>query len=140
MKFSIIKTVHSLENETMIMNGVLNYIRVTDLSYCEKEFFCFLVKKEKDVIVGGVTGYYFLGHVNVDWLWIEKVYRNKGLGSKLLKALDNFAIQVQCRFITLQHFDEMLISFYNKNGYFIEFIQKGFDSKNIKYNMRKELI
>jgi ribosomal protein S18 acetylase RimI-like enzyme len=77
----------------------------------------FVSKDETGKIIGGITGSMFWHHIHIDFLWVDKSYREKGLGRKLLKELEEFAIEKGCRFIYLDTFSFQAPKFYIKNGY-----------------------
>ncbi|AVR00225.1 GNAT family N-acetyltransferase [Oceanobacillus iheyensis] len=99
----------------------------------------FVVKDNKGEIIGGITGEMFWHHVHIDILWVDENFRENGYGSKLVKKLEDFAIEKGCRFIYLDTFSFQAPEFYKKNGYeifgMLENHPKGFN----QYFLHKKL-
>jgi N-acetylglutamate synthase-like GNAT family acetyltransferase len=69
-------------------------------------------------IIGGIFGYasyYKIGYI--DTLWVDENYRYKGIGTKLLIAIENDLHEFGCEVIHLETFDFQGPEFYKKNGY-----------------------
>jgi ribosomal protein S18 acetylase RimI-like enzyme len=77
----------------------------------------FVSKDETGKVIGGITGNMYWLHIHIDFLWVDKSYREKGLGRKLLIELEEFAIEKGCRFIYLDTLSFQAPEFYIKNGY-----------------------
>lgn len=74
---------------------------------------CFL----KDRLIGfiwGNAGYAGLGFIS--WLMVEKDYRKKGYGKKLMNTYEDFIRGIKGHVVELYCFEEMK-EFYEKNGY-----------------------
>lgn len=99
----------------------------------------FVIKDDKGEIVGGITGEMFWHHLHIDILWVDENFRENGYGSKLVKKLEDFAIEKGCRFIYLDTFSFQAPEFYKKNGYevfgMLEDHPKGFN----QYFLHKKL-
>ncbi len=99
-----------------------NYIREKVIEYNQKhlsneekapsEKVSFIVKNEKEEIVGGITAITFWHHVHVDFLWVSEECRHEGYGSKLIKLIEEFAIEKGCRLINLDTFSFQAPDFY----------------------------
>ena len=72
----------------------------------------FIVKNENEEIVGGITGITFWHHVHVDFLWVSEEYRHEGYGTKLIKRIEEFAIEKECSLINLDTFSFQAPAFY----------------------------
>ncbi|MDC3413171.1 GNAT family N-acetyltransferase [Terrihalobacillus insolitus] len=99
----------------------------------------FVIKDNKEKIVGGITGNMFWYHLHIDILWVDENIRENGYGSKLLKKMEDFAIEKGCRLIYLDTFSFQAPEFYKKNGYevfgMLEDHPKGFN----QYFLQKRL-
>ncbi|MEK4642968.1 GNAT family N-acetyltransferase [Bacillus sp. PK30] len=77
-----------------------DYIREKVIEYNQKhlsneektpsEKVSFIVKNEKEEIVGGITAITFWHHVHVDFLWVSEECRHEGYGSKLIKLIEDY--------------------------------------------------
>jgi GNAT superfamily N-acetyltransferase len=72
-------------------------------------------------MIGGMVNYFIFGGVKlcseVAW-WVEPEYRKTGVGKDLIDALEYWAKNIDCRFVTLSALDkDYLPKFYEKIGY-----------------------
>lgn len=99
----------------------------------------FSLKDSQGNLVGGIQGYYFYGSGLVDMLWVEKPYRKKGYGRKLVEAFEHYAQSCGAAFMTVSTMDWWeAISFYTSMGYEIEFIREGYAQNSKQYTLRKD--
>ncbi|SET54887.1 Acetyltransferase (GNAT) family protein [Salinibacillus kushneri] len=82
-----------------------------------KEDISFLLKNDKDEIVGGITGTIYWDHLHVDFLWVDNRERSRGNGTKLLNKIEDFARTRGCNFMFLDTFSFQAPEFYQKNGF-----------------------
>ena len=76
------------------------------------------VIKDNDKIVGGITTIlYYRKCLYINVLWVKENYRHNGLGSKLLKKVEDEVKQQGCALIHLDTFDFQAPDFYLKHGY-----------------------
>ncbi|MED4952610.1 GNAT family N-acetyltransferase, partial [Bacillus cereus] len=87
------------EDSDYIREKVIEYNQkyLADEEKTPSEKVSFIVRNEKEEIVGGVTAITFWHHVHVEFLWVSEEYRHKGYGSKLIKLIEEFAIEKGCR-------------------------------------------
>lgn len=62
------------------------------------------MRNEKGKIVGGIIVIIFWYYVYVDFLWVFEEYRYEGYGIKLIKFIEEFVIEKECRLINLDIF------------------------------------
>ena len=83
----------------------------------EEENFCFYIVENKKLIAGITGKIDFYNWMNVELLWVDKKFRNQGLGSKLINEIKNFAINKSCVGIRLTTWDFQAEEFYKKHGF-----------------------
>ncbi|HEY1881624.1 MAG TPA: GNAT family N-acetyltransferase [Candidatus Cybelea sp.] len=75
-------------------------------------------KNDRGDVLGGITATVYCWRVLcIDVLWVNEEYRGKGLGSKLLEAVENEARRMGCALAHLDTFDFQAKRFYLKHGY-----------------------
>lgn len=79
--------------------------------------FSVLLKDESNNIHGGILAYFDSESVFIDILWVDENSRHQGHGSKLLRAAENEACKLGCRYSTLDTWSFQAEEFYLKNGY-----------------------
>jgi len=93
-----------------------------------KKYFTKLIKNKTNVVFGAfdkeklagiivVKPEDFGGVIYVDWLVVDKNYRNKGVGSRLLTTVDNWALENKYHHLYLLTQNRKNINFYIKRGY-----------------------
>ena len=103
------------------------------------EFFAFFIRDEEGRIVGGCGGDNVFGCFFVAQLWVAEPLRNKGYGTKLMRAAEKTAIENGCHFMAVNTMDWEALDFYKKLGFYVEFERRGFDKNSIFYFLRKNL-
>ena len=133
-------TANFTESEAIkIKNGVLEFLQEIDENYCPSKDMVLTLKDGYGNLYGGAVGFYFLGCLNVDWIWVNKEYRGQGEGKKILGMIDEFALQNNNRFIILFCYGGGMLDFYKQHGYYIEFSRVSYDHNIIKYYLRKDM-
>lgn len=73
---------------------------------------------EKGNILAGVLGKLNAWNcLRIDILWVDKDYRKKGLGSKVLTEVERISKEHGCYLVQLDTFDFQAKDFYLKHGY-----------------------
>jgi ribosomal protein S18 acetylase RimI-like enzyme len=72
---------------------------------------------ENGEIVGGITGKMNYNRCHVSGLGIEKEFRSSGYGALLMKEIEEAAIEIGAKIITVSTQDFQALSFYEKLGY-----------------------
>lgn len=73
--------------------------------------------KNGNIIAGILSKMYCWNCLYIDVLWVKEEHRKDGLGSRLLKEIENVAIEKGCYLIHLDTFDFQAKDFYIKHGY-----------------------
>ena len=100
--------------------------------------FCF-VEEEDGKILGAITGRAYYNEVHIGDLIVSKDCRRSGLGSKLVKAVEEYYSGKCYDIITLTTFGFQAPEFYKKLGYKIEFVRENKDPKLSKYFLSKAI-
>ena len=100
--------------------------------------FCF-VEEEDGKILGTITGRAYYNEVHIGDLIVSKDCRRSGLGSKLVKAVEEYYSGKCYDLITLTTFGFQAPEFYKKLGYKIEFVRENKDPKLSKYFLSKAI-
>lgn len=99
----------------------------------------FLVKNDKDEIIGGIAGFSYYGCHHIDTLWVHPDFRKQGLGSQLVQRVEQLGIERKCLFMTVNTMDWEALSFYQKLGFEIEFVRTGYEKESKFYFLKKPL-
>ena len=108
-------------------NVVLNY-----------DDFCF-VEEENGEILGAITGRAYYDEIHIVDLIVSKKCRRSGLGSRLVKTVEEHYSGKGYSTITLTTFGFQAQEFYKKLGYQLEFVRENPDPKISKYFFKKHL-
>ncbi|ABY43667.1 GNAT family N-acetyltransferase [Bacillus mycoides] len=121
-----------------------DYIREKVIEYNQKQLsneektpsekISFIVKNEKEEIVGGITAITFWHHLHIDFLWISEEYRYEGYGNK-----EEFTIKKECRLINLNTFSFQAPNFYKKHGYKVIGVSEDYPKGHNHYYLEKRL-
>ena len=106
-----------------------------ELNYDE---FCF-VAEDNGQLLGAITGRAYYNEVHIGDLIIGKDNRKSGIGSQLVKAVENAYSGKGYEKITLTTFGFQAPEFYKKLGYETEFVRVDKDPKLSKYFLAKPL-
>lgn len=101
--------------------------------------FCFIAEDCEQKIIGAITGWAYYNEVHIGDLIVDEGHRGRGLGKRLVSAVENCYKGKGYDVITLTTFGFQAPEFYKKLGYTVEFIRKGKDPKLTKYFLKKAL-
>lgn len=136
-----LKLCFEFEDTSLLTRTLSNGIR--DYAFEKKgldpiESFALSLKDENNAIKGGSNGTLYYGCLYIDQLWVDKNYRSKGFGAKLMHTAENLGRERGCLFSTVNTMDWEALDFYKKLGYFVEFERKGYQKDSIFYFLRKD--
>lgn len=94
----------------------------------------------RGMILGGMSGWLQWGWLYIDLAWVDEAYRRQGLGSGLLVALEQAAIErgVDRAHLTTGSFQAP--GFYERHGYAIvleQSVEADDGSEHLRYTMHK---
>ena len=99
---------------------------------------CYKYSNDKGEYVGAIYGYLFYGSLVIDMLWIEKEYRDQGIGKILLNAIESYAKNLGAKFATVTTMDWWEASnFYKAMGYSLESMREGYENNSKQYSYIK---
>ena len=136
----IIKRVDDIDDRTgefihreFVQYGEENCV---ELNYDE---FCFAAEDDSGKLLGVITGRAYYNEVHIGDLIIGRDCRRCGLGSMLVKAVEDEYKGKGYDKITLTTFGFQAPEFYKKLGYEVEFVREDKDPKLSKYFLAKTL-
>ena len=78
-----------------------------------QDFYAF----DGDKLIGGAVGFVKYKWYFLSLLFIEEKYRNHGIGSQLMREIENYAKKENLTGVRLETWDFQARGFYEKNGY-----------------------
>lgn len=126
------------KDEEVLFNGI-NDDAVIKKNMSKIQSFGIFIKDSHGIVFGGITGNTLFGNLYIDMLWINEKLRDQGLGKKLMLEAEKIGYERQCTFATVHTMDWQALTFYQKQGYEIEFIQEGYENNSKMYYLRKNL-
>lgn len=117
----------------------------------ERERSYFLVYKDDEKIIGCINTQVKEGALYIGMLSVEPAFQNAGIGKKLIKASEEFALAHNCTYsyMTVIDIRNELIKFYNRLGYYdtgerIPFVEDAVSGKHLQplrfMVMKKDLV
>lgn len=90
-------------------------------------------------LIGGAIGYIEYNWYFLDLLYIEENYRGQNIGTKLIKAIEEFAIKENLTGVRMETWNFQARGFYEKNGYKVFAQIENCPPGTIDYFLKKEL-
>jgi ribosomal protein S18 acetylase RimI-like enzyme len=100
----------------------------------------YFLKNQRGEYLGGLTGYTWGNWLQVRFLWVAPSLRNRGHGTRLMDAAEDFALQHECGHATLETHSFQALGFYQKRGYTIAGQLDDYPPGHAKYFLRKTLV
>ncbi len=96
--------------------------------------------KDKGEIIAGINSCLYLEEVlRIEALFVDEKYRNKGMGSFLLKQVEDKARERGAQVARLDTFDFQALNFYLKHGYEIWGVLEDCPKGHKRYCLKKRL-
>lgn len=99
----------------------------------------YIVKDENDIIAGINSCLYLEEVLRIGALFVDERYRGKGIGSTLLKQVEDEAKTVGARVARLDTFEFQALDFYLKHGYEIWGVLEDCPRGHKRYCLKKSL-
>ena len=101
--------------------------------------FCFAARNGDGKIAGALTGRAYYNEVHITDLIVDEKCRGSGLGSRLVRAVEDAYRGKGYGVVTLTTFGFQAPEFYRKLGYQTEFVRENQDPKLRKFFLKKDL-
>lgn len=112
-----------------IIDNEFNKYAIKNDVICNYNPFIF-VAKEDEKIIGIITGHSYYKEIHIGDLIVLEEYRNNKIGSKLVKAVEEYFRDKEFKNINLTTYGFQAPKFYEKCGFKIEFVRE--DKENPK--------
>jgi len=120
-KFEYLDIVSSDVEELMHL-GHLQDEKKHDIKFNYKKFMI-VIRDQNNNLVGALIAYTVYKEIYVDDIWVDPLYRNKGLGRQLLKILEDQFKEQGYHNINLVTSEFQASDFYKKCGFEVEFVR-----------------
>ena len=97
---------------------------------------CF-ARDASGTVVGGAVGRTWGECAEIQQLWVDAAHRDRGIGTKLVRAFESAARTRGCGAFYLETFDFQAPGFYRKLGYGIAFALDVYPRGVVRYTMLK---
>lgn len=127
-----IEHIENLNDEIYkLIDAEFNKFAIKNEVICNYTTFNFIAK-EDNKIIGVITGHSYYKEVHIEDLIILQQYRNRHIGSRLIKSVEEFFKDKGFENINLTTYNFQAPEFYKKCGFKIEFIRE--NKENPKLN------
>ena len=72
---------------------------------------------DNDKLIGGAIGFVEFNWYFLDLLYIDEEYRNRNIGTNLIKEIEKFALEEHLTGVRMETWNFQAKGFYEKNGY-----------------------
>lgn len=138
-----VRIMHCAEGDAEFITRSLSDFNVRQVPGTQEPRFISLDRKIVDadgtIIAGCVAEMYFWKIVYVDILWVDERHRKRGLGTRLLRAVEDAARREGAALIHLDTFDFQAKDFYLKNGYELFGTLEDCPPGHCRYYLKKKL-
>jgi GNAT superfamily N-acetyltransferase len=92
-----------------------------------------------DALRAGAVFSVFGTWLEIEYLWVDESFRGQGLGTQLLKAVEDVGRQANCRKVFLTTLSFQARPFYEKNGYRLVYTQEHYPLRSERFFLEKDL-
>lgn len=127
------------ENDYKLIDSEFNKYAIEKGIKCNYKSFSF-VAKEDGKTIGIITGHSYYKEVHIGDLIVLKEYRNKHIGTDLIKKVEDFYKDKGFENINLTTYGFQAPEFYKKCGFTVEYIRENKENPKIsKYFLIKNI-
>ncbi|QOL25328.1 GNAT family N-acetyltransferase [Thalassotalea sp. LPB0316] len=94
---------------------------------------------DSDNMIAGVSGIAFGNWLNIERLWVAEQLRGKGMGEKLLNAIELEAKKLGCKYALVDTLEFQAKPFYQAHGYQVQWQQDNYPLTGTRYYLKKAL-
>lgn len=94
---------------------------------------------DNDKLIGGAIGFVEFNWYFLDLLYIDEEYRNRNIGTNLIKEIEKFALEEHLTGVRMETWNFQAKGFYEKNGYSVFGEIKDCPPGTIDYHLKKSL-
>lgn len=98
------------------------------------------VAKDRHQFAGAIVIEKFWGSLHIKYIYVDDLYRHKGLGTRLMHKAFDYGIQHNCPFAFLETMSFQALEFYKKMGFNLEFTRGGYIHGTSFHYLRKDLL
>lgn len=86
--------------------------------YTLKRFSAY-IQDENQAVIAGVAGFIMPEHAvcRLEHVWVHENYRSKGIGTKIIQSVEEYAKSHTCKVMQLSTMDFQGVEFYKKSGF-----------------------
>ena len=84
------------------------------------------VATDGDVLAGAAVVERFWGALHIKYVFVNEAYRDRGLGSRLMKRAFAYGRENKCSFAFVETMSFQALEFYKKIGFELEFTRSGY--------------
>jgi GNAT superfamily N-acetyltransferase len=99
----------------------------------------FVVRDAGDAVIGGLLGHTRWGWMHIEKLWVSDAARGQGLGTRLMAAAEELAMQRSCMGVMLHTFEHQARPFYERLGYALFGTLEGYPAGTRQHYLYKRL-
>lgn len=93
---------------------------------------------DNDKLIGGAIGFVEFNWYFLDLLYIDEEYRNRNIGTNLIKEIEKFALEEHLTGVRMETWNFQAKGFYEKNGYSVFGEIKDCPPGTIDYHLKKD--
>jgi len=96
-------------------------------------------QKDDEEMIAITYGYSLWGWIYIHTLWVQENYKSEGIGSDLIKEVEELAASRKCHGIHLNTSTKKNVEFYTKNGFQIHGTLEDYPLGHCQYYLSKRL-
>jgi ribosomal protein S18 acetylase RimI-like enzyme len=98
------------------------------------------VAHDKECFAGAIVAELFWGALHIKYIYVEKEYRGKGIGSQLMKCALKYGRDQKCPFAFVETMSFQALDFYQKMGFKLELTRSGYIHGTSFHYLQKSIV